>query len=227
MTTIRIKDPDDRVDLEQGRFTGWVIAGVMLGLVVASTVHSGGLKERTAQGVAAAQLGHYDEAWQHLQLHPVKRYRQSERGCAGHSSGQVRQFLTRTPCRSLQRALLVVGTGTDTIAISVAWVQMPSSSAAAQLKPVLDKPGAGGIYPLPGQALKLGDIPFTGTHYSSRQSGALVVTAEAERVSGDPAAALLDAVTKVAVALPPTVTGPPATGQPNPNSAGAVVAPRR
>jgi hypothetical protein len=180
--------------------------------VVASTVHHGDLKGQTAQagaaarGVAAAQLGHSDEAWQHLQLHPVNSYAQSDRACAGQSSGQVRQFLTRTPCRSLQRALLVVGTGTDTIAISVAWVRMPSSSAVAQLKPVLDKPGAGGIFPLSGHALKLGDIRFTGTHYSSRQSDALVVTAEAERVRGNPADNLLDAATKVAVALPPPRT---------------------
>ncbi len=181
------------------------IAGVMLGLVVASTVGGGdgGMKDQTAKAVAAAQAGLYDQAWHQLQLQPVARDVQSGQRCAQYSSGQVRQLFTRTPCRSLKRALLVVGTDKDTIAISVSWVQMPNASSAASLKQTLDKDGTGDISPIPGQVLALENTHFVGKHYSSRRSGAMVVIAEAEGVRGHPAADLLDAVAQVAVELPP------------------------
>jgi hypothetical protein len=203
VTTIRIKDPGGRVDLDQSRLRGWVIAGVVLGLVVASTVGDGDLSERTTRATTAAQAGHYDEAWQELQLRPVTRDVSSTRQCTRYSSGQVRQFFARTPCRSLNRALLVVGTDTDTIAIPVAWVQMPNASSATRLKQILDKDGTGDISPVPGQVLAAENVHFTGKHDSSLQSGALVAIADAEAVRGHPSADLLDAVTQVAVALPP------------------------
>jgi hypothetical protein len=176
-------------------------------LVVAVTARGGHLREQTAQGVASARAGQYDEAWQHLQLRPVKRYAKPERGCARYSSGQVRQFFARTPCRSLERALLVVGTDADSIAISVAWVQMPTTSTAARLKQTLDQGGPAGIHPVSGRTLKLGDIRFTRRHYSSQQSETMVVIAEAEPIRGHPAATLLDAAAEVAVALPPLRPG--------------------
>src|SRR5262249_17551685 len=173
---------------------------------------NGDLRARTALGAEAARKGRYDEAWQHLQLRAVNGYATSEQGCAPYSSGQVRQSFAGTPCRRLDRALLVVGTGGDAIGISVIGGQMPSTNPATQLKQMLDKDGTGDISPLPGQELALDDIRFTGKHYSSRRSGALVVTAEAEPVRGQPATDLLDAVTQVAVELPPRVIGrPPAT----------------
>ena len=71
----------------------------------------------------------------------------------------------------------------------------------------VDKDGKGDIHPLPGRVVKRGDIRFTEQHDSSRRSGTLVVTAEAERVRGYPAANLLDTVAKVAVELPPMPPG--------------------
>jgi hypothetical protein len=204
VTKIRIEDPNDEVDVDRG-MGGWVIAGVVLGLLVALTVRGGDgdLKKRTAQAKTAAHAGSYDEAWQALQLRPVTRDVSSARQCVPYSSGQVRQILARTPCRSLNRALLVVGTDKDTIAIPVAWVQMPNASSAASLKQTLDKDGTGDISPIPAQVLALENVHFAGKHYSSRRSGAMVVIAEAEGVRGHPAAGLLDAVAQVAVELPP------------------------
>jgi hypothetical protein len=202
---VKIKEGSDgllRVE-RKGRLRGWVIAGVVLGLVFAVVVSKGDLTERTTRAKEAARIGHYDEAWQHLQLRPVTRSVRSDRQCAQRSSGQVRQLFASTPCRSLKRALLVVGTGADTIAVSVAWVQMSSTKDAAQLKQILDKNDMGDIYPISGRVLKLGDIRFTRKHYSSQQSETMVVIAEAEPVRGYPAANLLDAITQVAVALPP------------------------
>jgi hypothetical protein len=206
-TTIKIKGPGQRVDLEQGGLWGWLIGGALFGLLVALMVDDGGMKERTNKAVAEARAGHYDEAWHQLQLQPVARDVQSGQRCAQYSSGQVRQLFARTPCRSLRRALLVVGTDADTIAISVSWVQMPNTSSASRLKLTLDKDRAGDIYPISGQRVKVGNTRFTETHYSSRRSGTQVVIAEAEGVRGQPADNLLDAVTKVAVGLPPLPPG--------------------
>jgi hypothetical protein len=202
--TIKIKERSDGLlRVERKGMSGWVIAGVVLGLAVAATVNGGDLKDRTAQAVAAARAGQYNEAWQHLKLQPGRKYARSEQGCARYSSGQVRQFFAGTPCRSLERGLLVVGAGADTIAVSVAWVQLPSTKSAARLKQLLDKDNAGDIHPISGRVIKLGDIRFTGKHYSSLQSETMVVIAEAEPVRGHPTTRLLDAVTQVAVALPP------------------------
>lgn len=117
--------------------------------------------------------------------------------CVASSYGKVRQFFGRKPCRSLQRALYTLSDSKgNTLVVSVAWVGMASSADAAELKALTDGNGTGNVLPLSGAGVK-----FTGTNYSSRQSGSMVVIAEAEPLKGRPSS--LSRVAQTAAKLPP------------------------
>lgn len=138
-----------------------------------------------------------------MKLKRLKRAVERDLRCAAHSFGQVRSFFLRVPCRSLRRALLVLGDGDGAIVVALAWVRMPSAARAKRFKKLEDTYGTGDISPIAGEVLALGGMRFTGTHYSSRRSGPLTVIAETEPSAGHPTADLLNAVAQVAAQLPP------------------------
>lgn len=95
--------------------------------------------------------------------------------CAANATGQVRMFLLEHPCRSLQRGSLGVSpVGRDRVVVAMAWIEMPYSTQATELRGLIDTPGTGGVRPLDPR------LELTGEHYASRQDGALVTVAEAE-----------------------------------------------
>jgi hypothetical protein len=118
--------------------------------------------------------------------------------CATHAYGGVRQFLVQTPCRSLRQVLLRNADGRGNSAlVTVAWVGMRNSAAAAQLKRLVDANGSGNITPLGGQRAR-----FTGRHFVSTLNGSTVTISEAAALSGRPSAAMLDSVAAVATGFP-------------------------
>lgn len=151
----------------------------------------------------AARHGKQDEAWRRIGLRRIRSTVHRELRCGLHSYGQVQQFFLRTPCRSLRRMLAVVGDAHgNTVVISIAWVRMPTSTTAKQLKRLVDTDGAGNVFPLGSELLGLRGVWFTGQHHASRQSGSLVVITESASAVGRPNPRLLDDVARIAVEFP-------------------------
>lgn len=167
----------------------------------AESVVGQSIQTRVTSSRNAARRGQYSQAWQRMGLRVVTRDNQQELECAAHSYGQVREFFRRTPCRSLQRTLLVVGDGQgNTTVVSIAWVRMRNAVTAQRLKRLVDTDGSGNIV---GAALEHHATRFTGKHYASRRAGSLVVIAEAAPGTGRPDPGVLDGAAKVAVMFPP------------------------
>ncbi|MFC0107117.1 hypothetical protein [Kibdelosporangium aridum] len=89
----------------------------------------------------------------------------------------------------------------SSLAVMVAWVRMPKTASAQGLRRLADKYGTGCVTPVAGSPKP------TGQHYASRRSGALVVIAEAEPVSGRPTDEALNAAADIAAQFPPPVGG--------------------
>ncbi|MEU5846344.1 hypothetical protein [Saccharopolyspora shandongensis] len=145
-----------------------------------------------------------DDAWRRMGL---RRLRQSDKvpaaDCVAHSFGEVREFLVRTPCRSLDRIVFAVGDdqGNATV-VSVAWVEFPNRSAVRKFQRLEDRHGTGDVKPLGSSLLGMHDIEFTGHHYNAEPRGTTLTIAEAETISGTYSADDLDAITEVAALLP-------------------------
>lgn len=124
--------------------------------------------------------------------------------CAAFATGQVRQYLLRTPCRSMDRVLFTIReAGGGTIAIAVAWVDFATAAQARGLRRVDDAPGTGQVNPLPGSTANIPNVHLTGRHHRSRQVGTTAVLADAEPVvAGQQTDALLDELARIAVLLP-------------------------
>lgn len=164
------------------------------------------LQARTTNSKESARKGQYGETWKRLRLRsPKQALKQVDRDfrCALHSTGQVREFFVRDPCRSLQRTLIpLVDADGDTIIVAIAWVRMLNASAATRLGELIGAEGTGGIEPLAGAPLGYDGVEFTGRHYAVRCSGDLVVVAEATTWRGQPASAVLDSLAEVATDFP-------------------------
>lgn len=106
--------------------------GVALSAATASggaveSVVSQSIQTRITSSSNAARRGQYREAWRRMGLRAISREIRRELQCAVHSYGQVQQFFLHTPCRSLQRTLLVIGDADgDTAVVSIALVRMGS-----------------------------------------------------------------------------------------------------
>lgn len=162
------------------------------------------IQARITSSSNAARRGQYREAWRRMGLRAISREIRRELQCAVHSYGQVQQFFLRTPCRSLQRTLLVIGDADgDTAVVSIAWVRMHNASRAARLQQLVDTDGTGNISPIASAVLEARGVQFTGEHYASRRTGSLVVIAEAAPGSGQPNIEMLDGAAQVAVVFPP------------------------
>ncbi|MDQ0382213.1 hypothetical protein [Amycolatopsis thermophila] len=152
----------------------------------------------------AARKGQRQQAWSRLGLRAVKQTVRAELTCTAHAYGEVQRFFATHPCRKLDRLLLALGdTRGNTVVLSIAWVRMPTSGAAAELKNLADTDGTGNVEPLAATALDLTGVRFTGDHYGSRRSGSLVVIAEAAPAGGHPDAATMDDAAEVAAEFPP------------------------
>jgi hypothetical protein len=129
-----------------------------------------------------------------------------ELDCVASSTGQVRAFLLRTPCTSLDSMLLTVGDGRGNAAVvSVVRVDFRTTDQAEAFQRVEDIPGSGDVRPLGiAAALNLTDVSLTAHHYHSRLDGSAIVIAEADTATGHVDGQLLDAIAETASYLPLT-----------------------
>ncbi len=171
----------------------------------AASIESGGGSSLQARnsGKDSARKGKHEDAMKRLGLKTLKKLAQRELKCAPYAFGQVQQFFVRHPCKSLSRMLLAVGDGGgNTVVVTIAWVRMPKTAEARDLRDLADRDGSGNIYALPDALLKRAGVRFTGDHYSSRLDGSLLVIAEATGGGGRPDPAVLDDAADVAVEFP-------------------------
>ncbi|MFB9909490.1 hypothetical protein ACFFQA_36615 [Allokutzneria oryzae] len=171
-----------------------------------SAVESAALRNisaRKVDGKKAAKSGNARTAWQRMGMRELRQSAQQQVNCVAHSFGRVREFLVRTPCKSLDRKIFAVGDDKGNVAvISVAWLGFRTAAHAQDFKRLIDVHGSGDITPLASGVLGMADIRFTANHYDSRIAGSTVVLAEAEAATGHPGAELLDSLAEVAVLLP-------------------------
>ncbi len=107
------------------------------------------LGTRRAEARRSAQRGRTAEAWSRLRLKQLARRieHSAERrlDCVAAATGEVREFLKRTPCTSLDRVLLTVGDGHGNAAIvSVVRIGFRTSEQARAFKEIEDNPSADG-----------------------------------------------------------------------------------
>jgi hypothetical protein len=159
-----------------------------------------GTKSKRAK--SSAKRGKTDEAWGRMGLKRLKRRAAPEIKCLAASTGRIRAFLAKTPCRSLHRTVLLVGAGQTTIVVSIAWVAFNGKRQASAFERIEKIQGSGDIKPAASTLLGLADIKFTGLHYHSRISGYTVVIAETEPVSGRPSDEVLRTIAEIATYLP-------------------------
>ncbi len=210
--------PDQPRD-SQGR---WTSRGSLAAVATASVVAVGGVSISAGGGGSAAldsaagqaakgkssskksaQKGRHSEAWERLGWRQLRKAAKRELKCGPHSFGEVQRFFLRHPCIDLDRMVFAVDDGSgNTIVVSVAWVKMPKTGEASDLKRLVDTDGTGNVSPLGGELLGLRGIRFTGENYDSRLTKKLVVIAEAAPAGGRPGEALLETAVEVAVEFP-------------------------
>ncbi|MEV7094253.1 hypothetical protein AB0M80_15620 [Amycolatopsis sp. NPDC051045] len=183
-----------------------VLAGNTAGDVVDS-LPGRSLETRRAEGRESAKRGKSKEAWSKLKFKELKRAvrrLQREGDCVAAATDQVRDFLTRTPCTSLDRMLLAVGDGHGNAAvISVVRVGFRSKKQAKAFEKVEAVQGSGDVRPLEIAAvLGVAGVRMTGLHYKSRPEGYGMVVAEADTATGHVDHGTLDALADVAAYLP-------------------------
>lgn len=212
-------NPDQPRD-RRGRWTKGagattVAAAAVVGVMSAGGTGAGGgasvdsalgqtIRANVNKAKEPARKGRRDDAWRKMGMRRVREVSKHAAICALNSYGDVRQFFMRTPCRSLDRMLFVLGDGQgNTIVVSVAWVDMPTAGDADRLKTLADTDGTGNVSPLASGLVGAAGIKFTGKHYDSRRTGKLVVIAEVEPLSGTPHLQFLESMADIAVEFPP------------------------
>ncbi len=183
---------------------GTAVSGAAAAGSATQTVASQSVQTRVTNSRSAARRGQSTEAWRRMGLRAVtraagreiRREIRRELNCTATSSGQVREFFARTPCRSMQQTQSqLCDEHGNAVTVSVTWVRMPTAVSAQRLKLLSDRDGTGSVTTSRG-------IRFTGKHYSSRRTGSLVVVAEAASTGGQVGAAMLDGVAEVAAEFP-------------------------
>jgi hypothetical protein len=187
--------------------TGGVAVGGAVDSAVGSATNSvigQTVRARTNNGKNAARNGRRAEAWVRMGLKIAKNATDEQLRCALRSHGQVRKFFLDNPCSSLDRELIaIVDEHGNTFVVSIAWVRMPMTAQAEQLKRLADTYGTGNVSPIASTALGIGTVRFTGKYYDSRPDGNLVVIAESATATGRPDPDLLEGAAQVAAQLPP------------------------
>lgn len=169
----------------------------------AGTTTGKSISAKKVEAKNAARRGDAGEAWRRMGMRTLKKAVKQDLECVANSFGQVREFFTRTPCKSLDRVLFGIGDDRgNSVVVSVAWVGFHTRGHAREFQRLDDVHGTGNITPLAGTLLGLADISFTGHHYQSRPDGKTTVIAEAEPATGHVSNEMLDTVAEVAVLLP-------------------------
>ncbi len=186
---------------------GTAVSGAGAAGSAAGSVAAQSVQTRVTNSRSAARRGQTSEAWRRMGLRvvtrAVNREIRRELECTTPSYGQVREFFLRTPCRSMQQTQPVLcDEQGNTIAVSITWVRMPTAVSAERLKRLVDSDGTGNVSPITGEASETG-VRFTGTHYTSRRTGSLVVIAEAAPGGKWLGADMLDGVAEIAAEFPP------------------------
>jgi hypothetical protein len=86
--------------------------------------------------------------------------------CAQGATGEVKQFLTRHPCKQYAIATRTITRRRTTALVAFSWVEMPTIALAGQYKTTVDTQNTGNP---PGVSLA-----FNGLCYASGQSGLVV-----------------------------------------------------
>ncbi|HEX6340440.1 hypothetical protein [Umezawaea sp.] len=161
------------------------------------------LRTRKAEGQRSAREGDPVGAWRRMGMRRLRQEVRTQAECLSASHGRVREFLARTPCASLDRAILTVGDDAGNSAVvSIAWVGFRRAGDVRDFKAVIDVHGSGDVRPLGSSLLGLADIAFTGQNYGSDVTGTSLTVAEAETATGVLDHDTLDALAEVAAHLP-------------------------
>lgn len=164
------------------------------------------LATRKAEGRKSAQRGKTKETWAKFGLREIRKAVRQEIKhvtCAAAATGQVREFLLRTPCTSLRRVIWALGDGHgNTVVVSVAWVGFRTRAQVEAFERVERVQGSGDIKPLGASLLGLAHVSFTGLHYGSHRERTMITIAEAETARGHFDNATLDAIAEVSAWLP-------------------------
>jgi hypothetical protein len=112
------------------------------------------------------------------------RLRDDATDCASNSYGAVQRYFAEHPCTALLRTLLEVRDNRgDVVLVAIAWVTMPSTAEAVELKRLMDQPGTGNVTELSRQSGRYRTVRFTGDFYASNREGLVVVNAQAQPVA--------------------------------------------
>ncbi len=141
------------------------------------------------------QRGKPELAWQRLRLRKGTEKIHEAVECAVFSYGQVQEFLTRTPCKDLQRVQFPVSYDGGTMSVLVSRVRMYSARDAHRFRNLIDEHGTGDIQPV------LPDVRFTGHHYDSARDRRTVFVAETEAAAGEIPEPILEATAQAATML--------------------------
>ena len=129
---------------------------------------------------------------QGLKVH--ERARSSDGNCAANSYDDVRSWLGTHSCSALFRELLEVTDARGGAAmIAVAWVDMPTNAAAADLEDLIDRNGTGNLTELTRA------VRFTGKNYASTRDGFTTLNAQAEPVGPTAPTIAPDTLAQIAV----------------------------
>jgi hypothetical protein len=192
-------------------FAGFTLAGVVMAGTDGTTLLGIGAdgasfpslpdisvtKESDKSGKASSQT------WEQQGIKYLEHAAQHELSCLTAAHGQVQQFLTTTPCRSLRRYIFAGKDASgNTAVVSLVKVEMYDDAQATTFKHLLDLPGTGDITPLGATVLKSAGITFTALHYASKQDGPTVIIAEAEPYNGPSTPTSLKQIATVAIDSP-------------------------
>jgi hypothetical protein len=92
--------------------------------------------------------------------------------CAQSATGQVRQFLTRYPCKQFAASTWTITRQDATVRVIFSWVEMPTTPLAGQYKVIVDTYGTGNPPGVP--------TTFNGRCYASGQQDSTVWTVEVQ-----------------------------------------------
>jgi hypothetical protein len=179
------------------------VAGNLAG-DVADSLPGRDLKTRKAEGRKSAQRGRSDEAWSRMKFKELKRKVEHRLECVASSTGEVRKFLARTPCTSLDGVLLLIGDGQGNAAVvSVVRIGFRTKDQANAFQKVEDIGGSGDVFPWNvAAALDLANVSMTGHHYHLRTDKTTKIIAEADNATGNIDKDTLLALAEVASYLP-------------------------
>jgi hypothetical protein len=140
--------PPPRPPRDNGQKKGWVLKGFgLLGVAVVSgmlwwLIQQGRNPPPSDQGANNANVPVREF---NFTRHPKLPDNLSDSDCFDHAYQGVKQFLTKTPCTTMVRALFVTEAGGHQVYTSVSIIRMASAADAAELKALTDKSGTGNV----------------------------------------------------------------------------------